>query len=181
MCAQQNAEAMAFFCLLPVVMGVGYVAYRQRFESLASPQLVHSPYMVGVGHCGVHASRWLACAAWRCQTPDPCAVVSLALVPWQVELRARRLLSELDASAQHSGAAWGSDTSVSDAEDRASADAEKTLLISAVRSCGPPSTPRPRPRPCGPHCATPINPCAHRLPGVLYGTGIAPAHGREPV
>ena len=43
---QENAEAGGFLLTIPVAVGLAYLMYKQRFDMLRKPQLVHSPYMV---------------------------------------------------------------------------------------------------------------------------------------
>jgi hypothetical protein len=43
---QENAEAFTFLLTIPVAVGLAYLGYKQRFDMLRKPQLVHSPYMV---------------------------------------------------------------------------------------------------------------------------------------
>lgn len=43
---QNNAEAIAFFLTLPVMCGLGFVAYHTRNHALRSPQRVTNSFMV---------------------------------------------------------------------------------------------------------------------------------------
>ena len=135
---QENAEAVTFLSTCPVVIALAFIVYRTRYDLLNRPQLVHNAYMVRSrlwGVCFVGPRAGLRRVLLRCcfclllRLPKYCCVVGgRGAGGGQVELRARRLLSELERD--HTATF----TSSADAEQRAREDTEKMLLICAVRA-----------------------------------------------
>jgi hypothetical protein len=52
---QDNAEAIAFLATLPIMSGLGFVAFRDRYNALQSPQRVETPFLVRSSGVAIYA------------------------------------------------------------------------------------------------------------------------------
>ncbi len=123
---------MGFMLSLPVVLGVSYVVYCYRYRLLQSPQLVHNPYMVSWLHSTARALLKMGLQRWF-PLPAHAYVAELEVLRGccggQVELRARRLLAELESSSNQGRDVSGHPV---DVDQKAREDAERHLAILLV-------------------------------------------------